>query len=100
MWQFLRDGGPVMFLLVPTSIVGLAFIIERGLALRWKKVIPPEVEKALELCRTREELGMLQGLCQQWPSPLSRLLAVAAEHLRWPKGENADAIQTRARHEI
>jgi len=43
MWQFLRDGGPVMFLLVPTSIIGLAVIIERGLALRWKKVIPPEV---------------------------------------------------------
>ena len=40
-----------MLLLVPTSIVGLTFIIERGLALRWKKIIPPEVEKALDLCR-------------------------------------------------
>src|SRR6266511_3800048 len=100
MWQFLKDGGPVMFLLVPTSIVGLAFIIERGLALRWKKIIPPEVEKALEVCRTKEDLGMLHGICQQQPSALGRLLLVAVEHLNWPKGENADAIQTRARHEI
>src|ERR687887_575575 len=100
MWQFLKDGGPVMFLLVPTSIVGLAFIIERGLALRWKRIIPPEVEKALELCRARADLGMLQGICRRDPSPLSRLLLVATEHLDWPKGENADAIQTRARHEM
>ncbi|PYJ86413.1 MAG: biopolymer transporter ExbB [Verrucomicrobia bacterium] len=100
MWQFLRDGGPVMLLLVPTSIVGLTFIIERGLALRWKKIIPPEVEKALDLCRAKQDLGMLEGICQQQPAPLSRLLLVAVEHLNWPKGENADAIQTRARHEI
>jgi biopolymer transport protein ExbB len=100
MWQFLKDGGPVMFLLVPTSIVGLAFIIERGLALRWKKIIPPEVEKALELCRTKEDLGMLHGICQQQSSALGRLLLIAMEHLQWPKGENSNAIQTRARHEI
>src|ERR1044071_636904 len=100
MWQFLKVGVPVMFLLVPTSIVGLAFIIERGLALRWKKIIPPEVEKALELCRTKEDLSMLHGICQQQASPLGRLLLVAMEHLNWPKGENSDAIQTRARHEV
>jgi len=100
MWQFLKDGGPVMFLLVPTSIIGLTFIIERGLALRWKKVIPPDVEKALDLCRTRQDIGMLQGICRQQPSALSRLLVIALEHLSWPKEENADAIQTRARHEI
>jgi biopolymer transport protein ExbB len=100
MWQFLKDGGPVMFLLVPTSIVGLAFIIERGLALRWKKIIPPEVEKALELCRTKEDLGMLHGICQQQSSALGRPLLIGMEHLQWPKGENSGAIQTRARHEI
>ena len=55
MWQFLKDGGPIMFLLIPTSVVGLTFIIERGLALRWKKVIPPEVEKArLALARSTQ----------------------------------------------
>ena len=30
MWQFLSAGGPVMILLVLTSIVSVAFIIERG----------------------------------------------------------------------
>ena len=43
---------------------------------------------------------MLQRVCQQQPSALSRLLLAAAGHLHWPKGENVDTIQTRARHEI
>src|SRR5947207_14624722 len=99
MWQFLKDGGPIMFLLIPTAVVGLTFIIERGLALRWKKVIPPEVEKALDLCRTKQDLTMLNGICHQQPAPMSPLLLMAMEHLNSPRGENKDAIQTRARHE-
>lgn len=90
----------VYILLFATSIVGLGFIIERGLALRWEKVIPPEVETAVESCRTREDAGMLQRVCQQTNSALSRLLLTATEHLDQPKADNADAVQTQARHEV
>lgn len=100
MFEFLRAGGPFMYLLLLTSIVGLAFIIERGLALRWRKVVPPEVESAVENCLTETDLPALQRVCTQKPSALSRVILVAAEHLDWPKGENIDAIQTRARHEV
>jgi biopolymer transport protein ExbB len=100
MFQFIIDGGPVMLFLIPTSIVGVAFIFERGMALRWKKVIPPEVEEGLERCRDQKDLGGLQRLCEQLPSPLSRLVKVAVEHLRWSKRENESAIQTQARHEV
>src|SRR5262245_23127322 len=100
MWEFLRAGGPFMILLVLTSIVGLAFIIERGLALRWGRVIPPKLEFALENCRKQEDLPRLREVCAEQPSPLSRLVTVAHEHLPSPREENVDAIQTRARHEV
>jgi biopolymer transport protein ExbB len=90
----------VYTLLVLTSVVGLSFIVERGLALRWRKVLPPEIEAALESCRSREDVAVLRSVCHQKPSPLSRLLLLAAEHLEWPKDDNVDALQTRARHEI
>lgn len=91
----------VLYVLLPlTSIVGLAFIIERGLALRWRKVVPPEVEAAIESCQTRADVAMLERVCRQKPSPLSRLLLQAVEHLDRPQAENADALQTRARHEV
>lgn len=87
-------------LLILTSIVGLAFIIERGLALRWSKVVPSEVEAAVQSCQTSADLPMLQRVCQQHDSPISRLLLLAAEHLDWPRAETTDALQTRARHEM
>jgi biopolymer transport protein ExbB len=90
----------VYLLLILTSIVGLTFIIERGLALRWHKVVPPEVEAAVDSCQTPEDVPMLRRVCQQYNSPLARLLLLASDHLDWPKAEISSALQTRARHEM
>jgi|SRR5437016_9066130 len=90
----------VYLLLILTSIVGLTFIIERAFALRWSRVVPREVEAAVESCQTPEDVPMLRRVCQQHNSVMSRLLLVSADHLDWPKAEAVDAIQTRARHEI
>src|SRR6267143_76435 len=87
-------------ILVLASIAGLTFIVERGLTLRWKKVIPPPVEAAAEECRTATDLPMLVQTCKQNPSPLSRLLLTACEHLSWPMEENVDALEMRARNEV
>ena len=87
-------------LLILTSLVGLTFIVERGIALRWRKVVPPEIEAAVESCQNTEDLPMLRRVCEQHDSPMSRLLLLAANHLDWPKTDNLDAIRTRARHEI
>ena len=83
-------------LLVLTSVVGMAFVIERGLALRWGKVVPPEVESAVESCQSSEDIPMLRRVCQQHESPMSRLLLMSIDHLDWPKADNVDAIQSRA----
>jgi biopolymer transport protein ExbB len=92
---------PVVYvLLFVTSVVGLTFIVERGIALRWRRVVPAEIEAAVESCQSPEDVAMLRRVCQQHNSTMSRLLLIAAEHLGWPKAEALDAMQTRARHEI
>ena len=90
----------VYLLLILTSTVGLAFIIERGLALRWSKVFPHAIEAAVESCQSSEDVPMLRRVCEQHNSPIGRLLVLAANHLDWPKAETVDAVQTRARHEM
>jgi biopolymer transport protein ExbB len=100
MWEFLRAGGPVMFFLLFLSVVALTFIIERGLALRWAKVIPPDVEGAVERCRGAADAGNVVHAAETFPSPLSRLLLVANQHLDWAKTENVNSVETRARHEV
>lgn len=100
MIEFFRAGGVFMFFLLATSIIGLAFIIERGLALRWAKVIPPDVENALNKCHAPEDVTELRQICQARPSSFSRLLITAQDHLQRPREENTDALETRARHEV
>ena len=86
--------------LILASVVGLTFIVERGLALRSQKVIPSEIEGALETCRTEGDLPMLRRICEQHPSPLGRLLIFAEAHRTWPRNETISALETRARHEV
>src|SRR5271169_2559072 len=75
----------IYVLLGLTSVVGLAFIVERALALRWPKVVPPEITASLAACETREDVDALRRVCAQKPSPLGRLLLLAADHFDWPK---------------
>jgi len=90
----------IYILLGFTSVIGLAFVVERGIALQWRKVVPPEIETAVQSCQSREDVALLRRVCEQKPSPLGRLLIEAADHLDWPKVENEAALETRARHEV
>jgi biopolymer transport protein ExbB len=90
----------VYLLLGLTSVVGLAFVIERGIALQWRRVVPPEIETAVQSCHSPSDVPLLRRVCEQKPSALGRLLLEAADHLDWPKAENEGALQTSARHEI
>jgi biopolymer transport protein ExbB len=86
--------------LVITSIIAVAFLIERGLALRWDKVIPPQVVTAVQNYNTSRDLARLQAICDHHPAPISRLLLFTMEHLDWPRNETVEVLQTRAKHEI
>jgi biopolymer transport protein ExbB len=86
--------------LIITSIVAVAFIVERGLALRWIKVIPPDVVYGVQSYHNESQLTQLRNVCERNPSTLSRLLLFASEHLDWPKEETVDVLETRARHEV
>ncbi len=90
----------IILVLTLTSVLSLTFIIERGLALREARVIPPVLEEAVAKCQLPTDLPMLRRSCEQHPSPIGRLLLVAANHLDCPKAENIDALQTKARHEM
>jgi biopolymer transport protein ExbB len=90
----------ILFALVVTSVTAVTFIVERGLALRTLKVIPQPLSDAVLNYSGSRDLTVLRSVCTQNPSPLSRLLLFAADHLDMPKNENIALIETRARYEI
>ena len=90
----------IMIALVVTSITTVTFIVERGLALRIKKVLPQPLIDAVLSYGSMGDMQMLKSVCAQNASPLAKLLLFSSDHLDMPKSETSALVETRARYEI
>src|SRR6266568_5111865 len=86
--SFFVKGGLFMWPLLACSIVSVTTIILRGIALREKNVMPLLIQSEIE------------RLVHHDPSSLARIARVALQHLRGPRSENVEVVETRARHEM
>ena len=90
----------VYVLLGLTSVVGCGVILWRAWMLRWNNVVPPTIAEAIAKCRSSDDVKDLRRLCEKSPSPLGRLISLAADRLDWPKQENMESLEIAARHEV
>jgi len=97
---FFSRGGLFMWPLLACSIVSVTIMILRGLALLRKKIVPPIIEHEIERLAPGESPERLWRIVHHDPSSLARITRVALQHLRGPRSENVEAVQTRARHEM
>ena len=97
---FFAKGGIFMWPLLVCSIFALTVIILRTLALREKHVLPLTIESEMERLAPGGNPERLFRMVQHDGSSLARILRVALAHLRWPRSENVEAVQTRARYEM
>jgi biopolymer transport protein ExbB len=98
--EFFTKGGIFMWPLLVCSIVSLTVIILRTLALREKNVLPLNIEGEMERLAPGASPEHLFRIVQHDGSSLARIVRVALAHLRWPRAENVEAVQTRARYEM
>jgi biopolymer transport protein ExbB len=99
-FRFFEQGGIFMIFLLLISIVAVTVMILRGTALREKAVLPPAVVEEIERLQPGADLSRLEKLIARHPSALSQVAATVLKHLHWPRAETAEAVQTRARHEV
>lgn len=97
---FLAKGGLFMWPLLACSIVAVTVIVLRMFALREKVVLPLVIESEIERLLPGANPDRLGRIVHDDPSSLARIARVALQHLRWPRAENVEAVQTRARHEM
>lgn len=98
--DFFVTGGLFMIPLVAASVISVAVIYLRWRALRPEAVLPPAlIEETERLAPGRHPLRLAE-LAFTTSSALSRVYRVALANLRWPKAENIEAVQTRARQEV
>jgi biopolymer transport protein ExbB len=98
--HFFSVGGVFMIPLILVSIVSLAFILERGIALRRSLILPEALLNALSRLRIGGSTSEIEHHVAPGQTTLARLVRIGLEHLPWSKSENMEAIQTQARTEI
>src|SRR3954452_9734339 len=100
MVSFISRGGLFMWPLLVCSVVAVTTIILRGFALRRKNVLPLVIESEIERLAPGGNPERLARIAAQDQSSLARIVRVALQHLRAPRSENIEAVETRARHEM
>src|SRR5438067_2092902 len=91
MMTFMNKGGPFMWPLLLCSIVTVATIVLATMTLRERKVLPLVIESEME---------RLMPSVNDDSSSLAGVVRTALQHLRWPRSENIESVQTRARREL
>ncbi|MEP7077505.1 MAG: MotA/TolQ/ExbB proton channel family protein [Chthoniobacterales bacterium] len=97
---FFSRGGLFVWPLLACSIVAVTTIILRTIALRERNVLPLVIESEIERLVPGASAERLARIAEQDDSALARIVRVALHHLRWPRSENVEFVQTRARYEM
>src|SRR5437764_11364806 len=97
--NFMNKGGLFMWPLLLCSIVTVATIVLAALTLRQRKVLPLVIESEIERLTPGGNAERLVRIVNDDNSSLAGVVRTALQHLRWPRAENIESVQTRARRE-
>jgi biopolymer transport protein ExbB len=100
MVSFFTRGGLFMWPLLACSIVTVTTIVLSILTLREKKVLPLVIESEIERLVPGGSAERLMRIVNDDSSSLARITRVALQHMRWPRSENIEFAQTKARAEL
>jgi len=98
--SFFTKGGLFMWPLLICSIVSLTTILLRSFVLREKHALPLVIESEIERLVPGASAERIARIVHQDNSSLARIVRVALEHMHWPRSENVETVQTRARYEM
>ncbi len=100
MLDFVSKGGPVLWVIMALSVVGLAIIIERFLYFRSIKV---DEDKLFQRVKASVEKGHFEealSICDNNESPLSALIKVGIEYRSYPESAQKEVLKDAAAQEV
>ena len=100
LWETLSRGGPLMIPILICSLVGVAFAIERFVALRQKAVAPRDLAEAVLEALNNGSTAEAMRLCEERPSSLARVLAAGLRLADARKEEITAAMQEAGEREL
>ena len=99
-WNFILEGGIVMFPLIICSILTLMIIIEKLITLKKSKVIRPDIVEVLSNIKNREDIQMAISFCNKKRGPFANLVCTSLSKLQLEPIEIKELINDQGRQEI
>lgn len=99
--QYMQDGGIVMWFLLAFSVVALAFIIERFIALRRAKINVNEfLAKIRKALIVNHSVRDAVKICEQYRGPVASIMKAGLLKYGQPKDEVEKTIENAALYEM
>lgn len=100
MLEFFQKGGPVMYLILLASAIGLAVVIERFWHLHRAKIDTDRFMENISSILKRNRIMEAVELCEQTPGPIAHILKAGILKHDRNKQEIKEAIEDAGLHEI
>ena len=100
MLELFERGGMMMYPLALTSLIAVAFIIERAISLRKKKTFIPEILSVVENFHSLKDIDLAKNICQKYGGPLSNIILLVLENYHATKDELREILEDQGRQEI
>lgn len=99
MLELFERGGIMMYPLAIASLIALALIIERMIALRKRKIIIPEILSVVKNFSSLNDLELSKSICQKYDSSFSNIINLSLDFHHLPKNELREIIEDQGRQE-
>ena len=100
-WGYMQDGGPVMWPLLAFSIVALAFIVERFIALRRARINVNEfLAKIRKALIVNHSVRDAVKICEQYQGPVASIMKAGLLKYGQPHDEVEKTIENAAIYEM
>ena len=100
MYEFISQGGIVMYILIVTSLVSLTIIFERFWSLRSSVVIPTKDIAAIEDAVREDQVDEALELCKNNNTAMSRILWVALKNRGVKRNIMKEILEEVGRQEV
>jgi biopolymer transport protein ExbB len=100
MWAIFVKGGPVMYPLALMSILTLAVLIEKILALRSSRVIQGEIVSCIESIRTPGDIPLAIKICERYDTPFANIMRAGLVEAGKPTHAVRQAMEDVGRREV
>lgn len=100
MLELLERAGVMIYPLMLASLIALAFVVERALSLRKRKILIPEIISVVNNFSTLKDIDLAKTICGKYEGPLPNVIRLGLENYHIPKGEIREILEDQGRQEI